>query len=500
MRSSVLLRVMIVVLVILLILAGWDTLGRPGWSVTNSPAFSGITAGVSPSPPLSVQLTLPATLTVAGTQWGVSTCYIGASEGSSRFNIADLQDLGITTYRLYAGMSRWEAQDDSLVYGLPTIEQIKQNPNVIDWAKWDKVMTNPPGGSDYSWVNAPPEWHGNARTLLSALNAAHIRIMLAFRSQDDQHNPAWAPNPPVTSADWNVWWGYVFATVYWLNVSNHYNVNDFEIGNEPYIKEQGWNGTEQQYFTFARYTYDAISYVYKTYLPGRIYHVYAPTTADGIWPYDALQQIPTTFDSMDIHYYGTDIRTNVERVHTWMNETGHGDRPLWLTEWGSYHNQYNSVPFGITLINNLIYGSSPGLDYVYGSDIFSLYDFGTSPSGLIRYDGVRRADYYALRLGIRALQGCRPTYRSVATVPVLQAITTKDAAGNFYLLVTNRDSKANYRVTVNLSALLLDAVGTVWQFDANHLDAMTGQQGLQDGMTIFTISANGALLIKFAHT
>lgn len=501
MKSSVLLRVMMIILILLLIVAGWDVLGRPGWSVLSPSAPSrgtSVPVQASPTVPL-VQRTLPTTLRVAATQWGVSTCYIGAVEGSSRFNITDLQDLGINTYKIYGGMARWEARDDSSTYGLPTISQIQQNPNVINWTWWDNIMTNPPKGSDYWWDPKQPEWHGNARTLFSTLNAAHMRVLLAFRNQDDQLNPSWIANPPTTVADWNEWWEHVFATVYWLNVRNQYHVYDFEVGNEPNVPAQGWRGTQAQYFTFARYTYDAISYVFKKYLPGQVYHVYGPTTADGTWPRDALQNASSTFDSVDIHYYGLDIRDNVKRVRTWMKETGNENRPLWLTEWGSYHNQYDSIPFGISLINNLIYGSSPGLDYVYGSDIFSLYDFDTTPLGLIRYDGVRRADYYAVRLAIRALQGCRPTYRSVTSTNALVAITTKDSDGNTYLLVTNRDSKANYAVTANLSALLSTGSAVRWQFDANHMDTISGQQILRNGLTTFVIPANGAILLKFAY-
>jgi len=75
-----------------------------------------------------------ATLTVSGTQWGVSTAYLGANEGSSQFNINDLGDLGINTSRLYGGMSRWEPTDDSSTYGSPSIAQIEANPGVINWA------------------------------------------------------------------------------------------------------------------------------------------------------------------------------------------------------------------------------------------------------------------------------------------------------------------------------------------------------------------------------
>src|SRR5438874_892836 len=74
-----------------------------------------------------------ATISVSGTQWGVSTAYIGATEGNVRFNTADMSDLGINTYRIYGGMSRWEWQDPYSPYGTPTIDQIKANPSVINW-------------------------------------------------------------------------------------------------------------------------------------------------------------------------------------------------------------------------------------------------------------------------------------------------------------------------------------------------------------------------------
>lgn len=455
-------------------------------------------AGTSPSSSPLPGNGVPAAISVSGTQWGQSTCYIGATEGSSNFNIADLTDLGINVYHIYGGMSRWEAQDDSSAYGYPTIAQIKANPNAINWKWWDTIMTNPPDGSDYWWQPAP-RWHGNARTLFSTLQAANIQVMLVLRNRDDQNQPAWAPNPPKTAADWNEWWEHVFATVYWLDVRNHYNVTNFEIQNEPDIPHQGWTpqASEAQYFTFAQYTFDAISYVFHTYLPGQTFHVLAPATA-GVdsWPRDALQHIPQYFDSMDVHVYANYQQT-VEKVHAWMNETGHTDKPLWITEWGSYKPRYSSESFGVDLLNDLISGSSPGNDYVYGSTIFSLYDFGTDALGLIDAHDHRRIDYYAMQMGIRALQGCRPTYQSAASTKDLQAMTTVDANKNIYLLVTNTNPNTAYTVQANLSALRTRASGVMWQYDAAHPDIVVGNPSLYNGRATFTIPASGAILLKF---
>ena len=180
-----------------------------------------VTLMVTTAIPMPVPST---TITVSGTPWGMSTCYIGATEGNVRFDIADLQEAGITTYRIYGGMHRWEWQDDDGVYGAPTIAEIKANPNVINWTWWDTAMTDPPHGSDYWWSGKDHVWQGNARTIFRALQAAGIRPVLTLRNVDNYGNPAWAQrlNPPRSPEDWNEWWEHVFATVYWLNVRNNY--------------------------------------------------------------------------------------------------------------------------------------------------------------------------------------------------------------------------------------------------------------------------------------
>jgi hypothetical protein len=445
-----------------------------------------------------------ATISVSGTQWGVSTAYIGATEGNVRFNTADMSDLGINTYRIYGGMSRWEWQDPYGTYGTPTIDQIKADPNVINWTWWDNAMTNPPNGSDYWWSNGPTLWQGNARTIFANLQSAGIRPVVTVRNRDNNGNPAWAPNPPVTANDWNVWWGHVFSTVYWLNVRNNYNVNDFEVHNEPNNSGQGWGGTESQYFTFAQYTHDAVAYVFNTYLPGRTYHVYAPVTTGGSsWPNDALQQIPTYFDSVDIHDYSSSISSYVQQVHGWMDSTGHSGYPLWLSEWGTYQGKYNSISFDVSLVSNLISGSQPGDSYVTGSHVFSMYDWSggsghlQSFQGLVAADGTRTSGYYAMRLGIRGLRGARPTYQSITSNSNLQAITTKDSAGHVYLLVTNSSVKTAYTVNADLSALISSGTGTMWQFDSTHMDVVVGSPAISNGHVTFTVPGTSAVLLQF---
>lgn len=441
-----------------------------------------------------------ASLNVSGSQWGRSTCYIGATEGSSRFSLADLLDLGINAYHVYGGMSRWEAKDDSQVYGVPTIAQIRANPNVINWSWWDNVMTNPSEGSDYWWVKASTAWQGNARTLFGDLQSAGIRVILDLRNRDDKNNPAWSPDPPITAADWNEWWEHVFALVYWLNVRNHYNINDFEVQNEPDSPWQGWHGTLRQYKLFMQYTKDAINTVYKKYLPGRTYHLYGPVTqGESRWPAALMQQGSIT--SVDIHDYSSNISPYVKRVHEWMNAEGYEHAPLWLTEWGSIaENAYSSAPFGIVLLNNLMRGSRPGNEYIYGSTVFALYDYASKALGFISASGQRRLDYYALRMGIRAFQGCRPTYQSITSTDNLLALATRNPDGSYSLLITNQSWQQPYTIGVKLSALMLKGNGTIQRFDAQDPDTNAGPVQIVNGYTTVTLPPSGAVLLTCAKS
>lgn len=445
------------------------------------------------------------TVLVSGTPSGVSPSYIGATEGNVRFDVTDMQDAGINTYRIYGGMSRWEWQDDSSTYGSPTIDQIKADPSVVNWTWWDNAMTNPPNGTDYWWSGDTGLWLGNARTIFSSLQTAGIRPVVTVRNRDNNKNPSWSPNPPVTAADWNEWWEHVFATAYWLNVRNNYGVDDYEVHNEPDNSGQGWGGTEADYFNLVEYTADAIRWVYSTYLPGRTPHIYAPVTTGGSsWPLDALQQVPTYFDSVDVHDYNSNVSGYVEEVHGWMNSTGHSSYPLWLSEWGTYKGGYDNVSTGLKLIiNNLIRMSGGASDEVYGSHLFTFYDWNgfsggfQNFQGLIDVNGNKRASYYTLRMAIRALLGSRPTYTSTTSNRNLTAITARDSAGNIYLLVTNTAAKTTYQVNTDLSALISSGTGTMWQVDGTHNDVIVGSPTVSNGHVSFSIPGQAGVLLKF---
>ena len=448
-----------------------------------------------------------ATIAVGGTQWGTSSCYIGATEGNVRFDVQDLVDAGVNTYRIYGGMQRWEATDDDGVFGSPTIAQIKADPNVIDWSAWDAAMTSPPAGSDYWWSGDANLWQGNARTMLAALKSAGIRVVLTIRNVDNNDNPAWAQqlNPPVDQAGWNEWWEHVFATVYWLDVRNAYGVTDFEVHNEPDNAGQGWAGTEAQYLELVRQTKDAIAYVFDTYLPGTAYHVYSTVTKGGSsWPDDAMQQAGSSFDSVDIHDYNSDVRGYVEQVHAWMNADGFASAPLWLSEWATYRGGYQNASVGVkTILENLVYMSQPGDDHVYGSHMFTFYDWDGFSGGFQNFQGLvdaagnRLSSFYALQMATRALNGCKATFRATTSNSNLLAIATRDAAGHVYLLALNLSANTSYTVDADLSQLLASGTGTEWQYDDTHDDVVVATPTLSAGHTSFTIPGTAAVLLEF---
>jgi hypothetical protein len=443
------------------------------------------------------------TLTVSGTQWGVTSQYLGANEGSSQFNINDLVDLGINSYRIYGGMSRWEPTNDSSTYGSPSIAQIEANPGVINWAFWDNIMTNPPGGSDYSWsasTGIPPV---SAATIIGQLNSHNITPIIVLRNRDNNGNPSWSPNPPVTAADWNEWWEHVFATVYWFNVRNSYVVDNWEVHNEPNNSGQGWGGTEAEYMTFIQYTADAIHWVYSHYLPGRTPHIYAPVTSNCCaWALSAMQtEGPSVFDSLDFHDYQSNP-SEITTLRADMNANGYTGAPAWITEMGSYHqNTYNGVPASNNIIAWWLQASQPGNNYVTGIDLFSLYDWGSGyTSGAIHgsYPSPETYEpgYYAMRLAARALVGGRPTYQVTSSVRNVISVVSKDSSGHFYLLACNTGSPA-VTMTANLSALITSGTGTQWEFSSANNDAIVGTPTLSNGMVTFTIPAGATELLKF---
>src|SRR5207253_3037045 len=257
------------------------------------------------------------TVTVTGTSDGLTEQSIGATEGCTRFNIDELVDAGLGNYRLWAGMSRLEPVDDDGLYGMPTIDEIKANPNVINWSAWETQFRNR-HAYDFS-PNCVPVVQTSLYEMLAALREKGIRAVVTLRNVDDQGQPTWAArlNPPRTPEDWNEWWEHVFATVYWVNVLNHLEVHDWQVLNEPDSgRGQGWGGTLQDYLVFTQVTNDAIQYVYTTYLPGKTFRLYAPFAKSmNTWVEESLRQNATMIDIIECDNYSTSHYDNAVHAH-----------------------------------------------------------------------------------------------------------------------------------------------------------------------------------------
>ena len=100
-------------------------------------------------------------------------------------------------------------------------------------------------------------------------------------------------------------------------------------------------------------------------------------------------------------------------------------------------------------------------------------------------------------MATRALQGCRPTYETTSSLSDVTAITTKDASGSVYLLVTNSASRAAHTLTADLSAHKTTGTGTMWQFGSGMMDVVTGSPALSAGRVTFTIPGRSAVLLRF---
>jgi hypothetical protein len=100
-------------------------------------------------------------------------------------------------------------------------------------------------------------------------------------------------------------------------------------------------------------------------------------------------------------------------------------------------------------------------------------------------------------MGIRALNNCKATYQSTTSDSNVLAITTKDAVGTIYLLVTNSSRNTAYDVNADVSALITSGTGTMWQFDATHNAVIVGNPVLSNSHVACTIPPTAAILITF---
>jgi hypothetical protein len=433
---------------------------------------------------LPARAATPLALTITGTQVGNCQRWVGAVEAASDFDPADVAEIGIDAYRIYGGMSRWEKVDDDGVYGSPTIAEIKANPNVIDWTVWDAAFTYP---YDYEWTRDTMT-PVTAQEIFAGLHALGVEPVVTVRNRDNYDNPTWSPNPPVSDADWNEWWQHVFATVYWLNVRNDYEVKFWEVHNEPDNGGQGWGGTMEQYYDFITYTNDAVKTACG--IAGLECKTFAPVNQTGgdNWAEGSLQNRDSDFDVLDYHRYtkGQHDQSSTSRMYNQIVRDNNPDgiiEPIFNSEWGTYRSSYDSQSTAQTFMWNVWQFSQPGDDYVWGSTIFSLYSW-PEFDGIIMNDGTKTETFYAMATLTRALSDGKASYEIVGGASSVYVLGLKDTDG-FYISINNR-SGTDYDVTAEVSAHVSSGTAQVFEYSATNKNVLVATPAVSNGQVTFT--------------
>lgn len=445
------------------------------------------------------------TVTITATQVGTSAENIGVCEGCSGWNINDVTELGAKNVRFWAGMSRVEPVDDDGVYGTPTIAQIKANPNIIPWSTWDSWFKYADG---YFWALGCPHTTVTFYNQLQDCKNNGVKPIVSLRNVDNNFQPAWAMqlNPPVTEADWNEWWEFCFAFVYYCNVMNNFDINDWQVHNEPQNLSQGWGGTLADYIVFTQYTYDAIKYVYDTYLPGKTFRLHAPVSQNpkDEWITATLQQNDAIVDVVAANFYRpwnmTKDTLPVVHDRIALYNTDGILEPVHLAEWGHYKSTgYEAVADGITWGEDLMWQSNC-YDYPNSkgdiSSIFSLYNWGVEMQGIIAgvppATLVKTNTYYAFRLIIRALQGGRPMYGQVESYSS-QILNTKAPDGTLYVLF---QSPSATTINLNVSAHRASGTATFYEYSATYKDQIVRTTSFSGGALSFSMPRACITLVK----
>jgi hypothetical protein len=441
------------------------------------------------------------TVTVTATTDGTTEQTIGANEGCVRFNVGDLVDAGFTNYRVYAGMSRVEPQDDDGVFGSPSIAQIQSGgPGTIDWSQWNTEFTRPDG---YFWSSCSPVPGAqiSLKDMLTALKANGIRPIVVLRPVDNNGGPAWASqlNPPTTASAQNEWWEFVYGWVYYADVTLGLGVDDWEVHNEPDNSGQGWGGTEQDYLDFTRLTADAIHYVYAHYLPGRTPKVYAPvSTHANNWISDSLAANDDVIDVVDWHRYGPPL-AEAQMIQGWIDQYNSDGvhEPLMLSEWGSYRGAYG-LSDGLNYASYLLDHDVDG-GRVNESSVFPMYDWTSRMTGLVHGDGSRATAYYAFRLMNRGINGSKTQYVVTTTIPgnvSARAFAAKDSGGTVWSEVLNQGAQT-LTFTLDLGAVgKTSGTVTFHEYSSSHLDTVTGTGTLSGGKVTFSVPAHSIVQVQ----
>jgi len=465
---------------------------------------------------------------------GITERSIGANEGDRAFNINDLVDAGVKNYRIYSAPPRFIWDSEGWAWGSVTIDQIKANPNLIDWTKWEAAIrdtngyaTGYPGktvGSPCSSkadcqshvcnVNKVCSWRYHGRSLydmLTQLKANGITPVVQMSNywvtaEWGDTSKGWGSPPagmgiapPKTQADYNELWERTFASVYVINVRNNLDVNDWQISGEP---DGTFPGTLAEYIKYSQTCYDAIKYVYDKYLPGKTFRFYDPVTGAPGGPYGETEYIKSSIiqngariSAIDWHQYGPTFSSDAATIQGWLSQYGAGQKPLYLSEWGFFtgqggtYNGYDEQSNAMTYAKYLMDHSVSGSGHIDQSSIFSLYDWGQYDTlnyfpGLISESGAKTPSYYAFRMVTRAFQGGKTIYvlQNAPQNSALRIAATRDTATNtLYITVLNEGTSAQ-NLVFNIGAHVSSGSATIRRYSETSNDAAAGTSTVSGGV------------------
>jgi hypothetical protein len=473
-------------------------------------------------------------ITVTSQTDGITEKSIGANEGDGLFNISDLVDAGVKNYRIYSAPNRFIWDSEGWSWGSVTIDQIKANPNIIDWTKWEAALRdtkgyatglpgNPVGSlcssnadcqSKVCNINGVCSWRYHGHSLyqvLTALKTNSITPVLSMANywqtaQWGDTSKGWGSPPagmgvapPKTQADYNELWERTFASVYVINVKNNLNVNDWEISNEP---DGTFPGTVADYVKFSQTCYDAIKYVYDKYLPGQTFRFYDPATAGAVlsgavsYLTESIKQNSSRISVIDWHNYDSTFSSDATKIRNWLRQYGAGDKEVYLSEWGDWQGEagiYTLHDNAITYAKYLMGHSASGDGRVDQSSIFSLYDWVKSGyPGLISASAAKTPSYYAFRIVTRGLQGGKQKYR-VSGVPSGTNMIAAKEGGTLYLTMLNEGYSPQV-LNIDASAHASSASVGIREFTSAKNDTVGSSITLNSGKFTVTLPARSIIL------
>jgi hypothetical protein len=440
-------------------------------------------------------------ITVADTVLGQTTTYIGATE-AGEFYWDDLADLGINVYRMWTKMNELEWWDDDDYQlgeecnevGRPDISTIKLDQpngfaNTIPWSFWDDVFQN------QEW------WSGNSREeVIQQCVDSGVTPVLMLRNIDDQGEPdwrtgcPWAPKPPVDQDFLDEWWEHAFAIAYWLNVRHTYGVTHFEVLNEPDLPSQGWDGNQDEYVQLVETAYDAVKFAND--IAGIDTFIHAPVVAsyNSTYVANSLDNADNEITVVDYHNYDQDPTTSLAAIsNTIASHNPDGvTEPIWVSEWGTYTDSYDSLDRAILTAQQLMTFSEQGVE---GVTIFGMYDWG-SFSGLLDADRNRTETYYAYRLMTRGLKNAKDRLQFTASGVGDDVIITA-GGGKVYVIVINDGDSAFSDIQVDMSDLGIDdGAVSVREYSSSNKDAVVGAPAMTGGCFTLSAPANSIVLAE----